>query len=287
MVSLLQQSLPARTLGRYLQIQGARRGAAVAFYAAFSFAPISVLLLAVLNFWLGPEHASAVFFEHLGSLVGEREAQTLAELMRARGSDPKAPIAFLLELPLQASTAAALTFIGATGAVVELRNAVKAIFGEPEPAFFSWQFVRGRLVAVALVLATGTLICVAIALQALAILAMAYLSKLWPAAAIVVGLTEAITSWGFMAVLFAMLIRFLPDRRPTWRMSLSGGAVAALAFIVGRIVLSAYLAVIVSTRQFGIFGSFVALLIWVYWSAQIFLYGAAWTALRSESRAAP
>lgn len=282
MVTFLRQSLAARALRRYFDIQGARRGAAVAFYATFSFAPFSVLLLAVLNFWLGPERASLVFHDSLGSLFGEREAQTIAELLRSRGTDPKAPFAFLKDLPLHASTAVALTFIGATGAMVELRNAVKAIMGESEPAFFIWQFVRARLMAVALVMATGTLICLVIVLQALALVVLAFLSKLVPMLALVIGLTEAVTSWAFMAVLFAMLIRFLPDRHPAWRLALAGGSVAAAAFIVGRIALSAYLAVIVSAEQFGVFGSFVALLVWVYWSAQIFLYGAAWTALRRD-----
>ena len=280
LLDLLMSSgrLPARAarllwsaLNRYIDAGGMRQGAAVAFYAAFSIAPLLVVVTGVMVWLLGSEAAQAAVLDAVSRLIGAREAKTLADLLTQRSLAPTSaqPAIFGSWLAL------GVTLVGATGVFVELRSALQAMLGEPDGAFSWWRLVRVRLLAIGVVLGCGFLLSVAMLAQGLSLLALRWVALSWPLLAPLLVAAENLWSWGVITLLFALLIRWLPDSRLPMRHALGGAAVAAGLFMVGRYGISLYIATTATQSALGAAGSFAALLVWVYWSSQIFLLGAA------------
>ena len=261
-------------LNRYLDADGMRQGAAVAFYAAFSIAPLLVVVTGVMVWLLGNDGAQAALLDAMTRLIGARETKTLADLLSHRSVGSAAGEQALFSSWLALGT----TLIGATGIFVELRAAVQAMAGERDGAFSWWRLVRVRLLAIGVVLGCGFLLSVAMLAQTAALVGLRWiagdwgLSQPWLAA-----MAAAETLWSLLviALLFAGMIRWLPVQRLPRRAALVGGAAAAAMFMVGRYGISLYVATTATQSALGAAGSFAALLVWIYWSSQIFLLGAA------------
>ncbi|MDE2094128.1 MAG: YihY/virulence factor BrkB family protein [Burkholderiales bacterium] len=258
-------------LQRYLDAGGMHRGAAVAFYAAFSIAPLLVVVAGVMVWLLGSNVAQAALLDAMTRLIGASETKTLAAFLVPR------PLAAAGAQPAIFGSRLALgtTLLGATGVFIELRSALQAMLGETDGAFSWWQLVRIRLLAIGVVLGCGFLLSVAMLAQALSLLALRWVALKWPALAPLLVAAESLWSWAVIALLFALMIRWLPSGRLPPRHALAGAAVAAGLFMVGRYAISLYIATTATQSALGAAGSFAALLVWVYWSSQIFLLGAA------------
>ena len=258
-------------LQRYLDAGGMRQGAAVAFYAAFSIAPLLVVVTGVMVWLLGSDTAQAALLDAVQRLIGASETKTLADLIALRPIAAAGEDAAIFGSWLALGT----TLIGATGVFIELRAALQAMLGENDGAFSWWQLVRVRLLAIGVVLGCGFLLSVAMLAQTVSLLALKWASTHWSVLAPLLGAVETVWSWGVIAVLFGLMFRWLPNGRLPMRHALVGAAVAATLFMVGRYGISLYIATTATRSALGAAGSFAALLVWVYWSSQIFLLGAA------------
>lgn len=267
------------TAQRFGDAQGVRHGAAVAFYAVFSIAPVLVVVTGVMVWFLGDAQAQDALLRTVRDLVGAREAETLARMLAQR---PAVDFSFNNNLSVAGWVALLSTLIGASGVFVELKAAVQAMVGEPVRGFDWWYLLRVRLVAVGVVLGCGFLLSVAMVAQGLALLALHMAATRWPVLAPVLGGAELLWSWGVMTVLFAAMLRWLPDQRLPWRCAGAGAAVAAALFMLGRWAISLYVARTAAQSALGAAGSFAALLVWIYWSSQIFLIGAAWAVVQRD-----
>jgi len=125
------------------------------------------------------------------------------------------------------------------------------------------------------VLGCGFLLSVAMLAQTVSLLALKWASTNWPVLAPLLGAVETLWSWAVIALLFGLMIRWLPNARLPMRHALVGAAVAAGLFMIGRYGISLYIATTATSSALGAAGSFAALLVWVYWSSQIFLLGGA------------
>ena len=258
-------------LMRYLDAGGMQKGAAVAFYAAFSIAPLLVMITGVMVWLMGSDAAQAALLDALTRLIGPRETRTLSDLLalrsKAAGSADQAVIGSWIAL--------GTTLVGATGVFIELRGALQAMLGETDGAFSWWQLVRVRLLAIGVVLGCGFLLSVAMVTQALSLVALRWFTTQWPLLAPLLLVAESAWSWLVISLLFALMYRGLPATRLPMRHALAGAAVAGALFMVGRYGISLYVATTASQSALGAASSFAALLVWVYWSCQIFLLGAA------------
>ena len=264
-------------LNRYLAADGMRQGAAVAFYAAFSIAPLLVVVTGVMVWLLGNDTAQATLLDALAELIGPRETKTLADLLVPRAGAATGMNGNIGTVGAIVGSWLALgtTLIGATGVFIELRSAVQAMLGETDGAFSWRRLVRVRLLAIGVVLGCGFLLSVAMLAQAVSLLALHWIASNWPVLAPLLAAAETLWSGAVIALLFALMIRWLPDQRLPMRHALAGAAVAAGLFMVGRYGISLYIATTATQSALGAAGSFAALLVWVYWSSQIFLLGAA------------
>jgi len=275
-------ALCVRAVNRFIECHGARQGAAVAFYAAFSMAPLLVVLTSLLVWVLGDQGANATMIDAVGRLLGRSEAQALSELL---ANAPRAASSLLSReraggFSVVAPVVAVVTMlVGAVGVFVELRASLEEMLGRPPSRGSLWYLVQVRLMSLGVLLGCGFLLAVAMVLQTVALLAIRWVvgqtDVLGPALGPLLQVVELLWSWLVMTGLFALLMVWLPDAHLRARHAFIGAAVAAVLFLAGRYGINAYIAGTALRSTLGAAGSFAALLVWIYWSCQIFLLGAA------------
>jgi membrane protein len=233
---------------------------------------------------LGERAARGEIVAQIKTTVGETAANAIEELLRSTQRTGGHSLATLIGF--------AIFLFGATGLFVQLQDALNTIWKvAPKPGRPVWSMVRDRLLSFALVLGTAflllVLLLVSMALEALNRFmgpeALPGGTSLWQVA-------YGLISFGFSTLLFAMIYRVLPDVRIALRDVWVGALVTALLFTAGRYLLSLYLSQSGTTSAFGAAASLVVILLWIYYSAQIFLYGAEFTrvyANRFGSRVRP
>jgi membrane protein len=249
---------------------GSLLSGALAFYAMLSTAPLLVIALFVARFFTSETLARKTLLENLTRYVGSNGAATLDNLME-RVARPGAG--------WRGALAGAVVLYASTRLFNELETALDHLWSLPEPETTSFlmnlrrEVVR-RLFNFALVIATGFIL---IALVVMKLVEGAVTMKLDIATPLAWSLMEGGGSFVVCTLLFAALFRVLPSARFPWRHALLGGAVTAVMFSVGAYGISAYLAHAAIVQTYGDAASIVVLLLWVHYSAQIFLLGAAFT----------
>ena len=250
--------------------QAATIGAALSFYCAFSMAPLLVILLAVAGWVVGAEAAYGHLSTQLTALFGKPTANILLEAMRSsQTADGK--VATVVSI--------GTLFLGATTVFAALESALEQIWGARELApkgFRGW--VRARILSFGLILAVGFLLLVSLSLStALAALREA-IGRRFTELVVVAGVLDFAISTALVTGLIAIIYRYMPARRLEWRPILLGALVTALLFHLGRWGIAWYLGRSTQPSAFGAAASFAAMLLWLYYSAQIFLLGAEFTA---------
>jgi membrane protein len=246
-------------------------GAALAYYTAFSLAPLLLIVIAIAGLVFGAEAARGEIFGQLTSLMG-RDAAAAVEGMLISVSKPSEGIVATL-------VGAVFLLIGATSVFGELQDALDRIWRAParEKAGGIWGLVRARLLSFGMIFGLAFLLMVSLVLSA----GMAALGKWWGAwfaeFEVVVQLVNAALSFVLTGAVFAFIYKFMPRVRIQWRDVWLGAGVTALLFTLGKTLIGLYIGKTGVASGFGAAGSLVVLLVWVYYSAQIFLMGAEFT----------
>jgi membrane protein len=246
-------------------------GAALSYYALFSIAPLLVIVISIAGLVFGPEIVRGAVFAQLADLMGEDGAKAIQEML-AHVNQPKTGALALLG-------SAAVLLLGASTVFGEIQASLDRIWRAPvsteEKGWF--KLIRARLLSFGMVLAFAFLITVSLLLSA----ALSALGKWWGPLfgdlAIVAQLLDLVVSFVSLTVAFAMIYKFIPRVPVRWRDVWVGAAVTALLFTVGKFAIGLYLGKSSVGSAFGAFGSLVIVMVWVYYSAQIFLLGAEFT----------
>jgi membrane protein len=251
-------------------------GAALAFYCAFSLAPLLIILVTVTGWIVGEELAYGQLSAQLTALFGSATASVLLNAMQSSQTADG-----LLATALSVVT----LVIGATTVFAALEAALQQIWGARALAPTGLKgWVRARLLSFGLILAVGFLLLVSLSLStALAALRKAVAER-FTEFVVLAGLLDFVISIALITGLIAIIYRYLPARRLAWRPILWGALVTALLFHLGRWAISVYLGHSTQPSAFGAAASFAALLLWLYYSAQIFLLGAEFTACLGGTR---
>jgi membrane protein len=248
-----------------------RLGASLAFYTLLSLAPLLVVVVALAGAVYGEEAARGQIVAQLSDLVGRTGATAIEDVIK----QARQPAVGLL-----ATLAGLITlFFGATGVVAELRDALNTIYEIPAPEVTGLKslllFVRERLFSFTMVLSVGFLLLVSLAINAWLAAMGTWFTGWLPA--LVLQTVSTIISWFIITVLFAGIYKALPDVKIEWRDVILGAAVTSLLFNLGKFAIGLYLGSSTVASAYGAAGSLVILLIWVYYSAQIFFLGAEFT----------
>ena len=247
-----------------------RLAAALAYYATFSLAPLILVTIWMAGLLFGDAMAQGYLLEQIKQIFGSESADFVQGMIAARQSSSSTLLGLV--------TLAGL-FFGATGLFYGMQDALNTVWRlPPEPPRDFWRAALGvvtdRAVPFVMVLASGGLLIAALAIGALLTMLDPLISVLQPRSATLLTIVNLLISFGSASLLFAVFYRVLPETRVRWRDVWLGSLSAALLFTVGRFALSVYLTYINVRTIFGAASSLVAILIWVYYSSQIFLYGA-------------
>lgn len=262
------QRVIGRSLNAWLEQRAASKGAALAFYTLFSMTPILLLAIALAGYFFGAHAAQGEIIVQVRSLAGPNGAQAVQALLAA-AQDPGAGL-------MATILAGVLLLVGTTSVFAELKGSLDEMWGT-RPARHSTftLFMRTRLLAFGLVLVLAFLLLTSLLVSAALALAERYAGGIW-GSPLLSGLSSLV-SFAVIAFLFAVIYKMLPDVRISWRDVWVGALVTAALFAVGKHLIGLYLGNGAIASSFGAAGSVVALLAWVYYSAQIFFLGAQFT----------
>jgi membrane protein len=250
--------------------QAATIGAALAFYCAFSIAPLLVILLTTAGWIVGAEAAYGHLSTQLTALFGKSTANILLQAMRS-SQNVDGHVATVVSV--------FTLLLGATTVFNALEAALEQIWGARElvpKGLRGW--VRTRMLSFGLILAVGFLLLVSLSLSTALTALREAIGRRFTEFVVFAGVLDFVISVGLVTGLIALIYRYLPARRMEWRPILWGALVTALLFHLGRWGIAWYLGRSTQPSAFGAAASFAAMLLWLYYSAQIFLLGAEFTA---------
>lgn len=244
---------------------------ALAFYTLFSLAPVMIIAITIIGVVLGPEAAQ-------GQIVGQLEGAIGADAAEAvEGAVAASRLEQAGWLPTVIGVGAIL--VGATTVFAQMQLSLNAIWGVAARPSRSGLLIllKNRLLSFSVVLVIGFVMLVSMLLTVMLRAVIRFAEEWLPVHASVVGLTELTLSIALITLLFAMVFRILPDVVLSWREVIPGALVTALLFVFGRYLIATYLTMAAPASAYGAAGSLVLLLLWVYYSSLILLFGAAFT----------
>jgi len=255
------------TVTEWFEHRGSSMGAALAFYTLFSMAPVLVLVLAIAGWFYGPQAAQGELFAQLRGLVGNQGAQAIQLILAGARNKEEGRLATL--------AAGALLAFGATTVFAELKASLDAIWQVPPLTKGSaWDVVRTRLLSFGMVLVLAFLLMVSLVVSAALTLLEKFWSSYWAEAGVVLTGLNAALSFIVIAALFGVIFKLLPRVKLSWHDVAIGALGTAALFSLGKYAIGAYIGNSGVASSFGAAGSLIALLLWVYYSAQIFFLGA-------------
>ncbi|WP_295999025.1 YihY/virulence factor BrkB family protein [Rugamonas sp.] len=243
------------------------KGAALAFYTLFSMAPILVLVLSIAGLFYGKQAAQGELFGQLRGLLGSQGAQAVQLILASAHNEASGRFAAIV--------AGVLLLFGATSVFTELKASLDDIWQEPPLTQGTlWDTVRTRVLSFGMVLVLAFLLMVSLVVSAALALLENYWNGVWKDAAQLLSALNVVISFGVIAAMFAVIYKLLPRVRLSWRDVTIGALGTAALFTLGKFAIGAYIGNSGVADSFGAAGSMIALLLWVYYSAQIFFLGA-------------
>lgn len=263
-------ALSRAAIHAWVDDHAASMGAALAYYTLFSLAPLLLIAISVAGLIFGADAARGEIFGQLEALVGSGGAAAVQQLLESVNRPAGGVAATTLGLVLM--------LVGATTVFAELQDALDRIWRAPARTGHGlWSLLRARVLSFGLILGLGFLLTVSMLLGA----AVAALQTWWSAWLggwdLVLGVLNTITGFALEIIVFAMIYKIMPRARIAWSDVWVGAIVTAALFTLGRTLIGLYLATGAVASGFGAAGALVAVLVWVYYSAQIFLLGAEFT----------
>jgi membrane protein len=250
--------------------RAASKGAALAFYTLFSLTPILVLAIAVAGYVFGEEAAHGEIVAQVQGLVGPNGAQVIQALLAGARNPASGLVATLV--------ASVLLLLGATSVFAELKGSMDELWGIGKPCKTAFGLLlRTRLLSFGLVLVLAFLLLVSLVVSAGLAMLERYAHGALGSSTLVLSTVSSLVSFGVIASMFAIIYKTLPDAPLSWRDVWIGAAFTAALFSLGKYVIGLYLGNSGVASSFGAAGSLIALLLWVYYSAQIFFLGAEFT----------
>jgi len=248
----------------WVRHRDARLGAALAYYSVFSLGPLLLIVVSVAGLFFGRDTVASALNTQLRGLLGPAGSQAVDAMLQGAGSQVGGSLAALAGV--------ILLMFAALGVVVQLKDALNTIWETKEPEHSGlWQYLRTYLVSFAGILGLGFLLAVSLVINT----ALTGISSWLGAGETVLwAILNFLMSLAVLAVLFAMLFKWFPDADVAWQDAMIGGLATAFLFNAGKTAISWYIGLQGLESSYGAAASLVVLLIWIYYSAQILLFGA-------------
>jgi len=261
--------LLSQTFNEWMEDKAQRLGAALAYYAAFSIAPLLIILVAIAGVVFKGDTTMQVQAQ-IAAIAGDNAAEAIAAIIRGVKSSGPGHTATIVSV--------VTLLLGATGAFGQLQDAMNTIWEvAPKPRRFWVDILRTRLLSFVMVLAIGAVLLASLFMSAFLATASHYFQHRFPMTGPVWPFADLSLSFVTTTLLFAMIFKILPDVAIAWRDVWLGAAVTAALFAAGKIGIGLYLGRSSFKSAYGAAGSFPIFLAWVYYSAQILFFGGEFT----------
>jgi membrane protein len=270
-------SLLKQTFQEWLQDKAPQLGAALAFYTVFSLAPLVLVLLAIVGvlFRDDPGGAWNKLTQHMSYFLDQSAVQLVQNIAQQASQPGKGLIATIIGV--------ALALFGASGVFGQLQDALNTIWGVmAKPGAGVWGFLRVRFLSFAMVAGIFFLLLVSLILEGILKGFSHYVQSILPAGIVIAMIVYLIFDFAVVVLLFAMIFKFLPDVKIQWRDVWLGAAMTAIFFGIGKWALGLYLSSGAAGSAYGAASSLITLLLWVYYSSQILLFGAEFTQVYAD-----
>lgn len=267
------KALMSESFAEWNRHKGPRLGAALAFYTLLSLTPLLLIVVGIAGLVFGRQAAQSQIVWQIQALVGPSGAQAIKALLEGAHNTAHGVLATVLGV---------LTLLlGASGVLIELRDALNTVWEIPPAQRTALQnlvdLIRERVFSFALVLAIGFLLLVSLAISACISALGAFSAHAFPLSEGILNIANTLLSFIVTTGLFAAIYRIMPDARIEWRDVALGAAVTSLLFTVGKLLIGLYLGNASFASTYGAAASIVLLIVWVYYSGQIFFLGAEFT----------
>jgi membrane protein len=254
-----------------------RLSAALAYYSVFSLAPLLIIAISIAGAFFGEEAARGAIQGQIAGAIGSDAAKGIEEMIEgARQSDAAGVMAVV---------GVVLLLVAASGVFGQLQDALNTIWEiESKATGGVWGFVKARFLSMTMVLGTGFLLLVSLLLSAGVTAATDALERILPVPGFVWQIVSFLVSLGVVTILFALIFKVLPDANVKWNHVWIGAAMTATLFTVGKFLLALYLGRRDAASTYGAAGALVLVLMWVYYSSLILLFGAEFTQVYARAR---
>ena len=270
-------SLLKQTFQEWLQDKAPQLGAALAYYTVFSLAPLILVLLAIIGFLFRDDPAGAwnKITQQMSYFLDPSALQVVQNIAQKASQPGKSLIATIIGV--------ALALFGASGVFGQLQDALNTIWGvKAKPGTGIWGFLRARFLSFAMVAGICFLLLVSLAIEALLKGFSHYVQSVVPGGIVIALTVYLVFDFVVVVLLFAMIFKFLPDVKIQWRDVWIGAVMTAIFFGIGKWALGLYLSSGAAGSAYGAASSLITLLLWVYYSSQILLFGAEFTQVYSD-----
>ena len=245
-------------------------GAALAYFTVFSLAPLVLILLAFFGLFFGSEHARDKIVEQLQYLIDPSGIKVIQDIAPSASKPQTGILATVIGI--------IVGLFGASGVFGQLQDALNTIWGvKAKPGASLWAFFRARFLSFAMVAGVCFLLLVSLTVESVLRGLSTYLQNVLPGGHILALALFLFLDVGVVILLFAMIFRFLPDIKIGWRDVWVGASLTAVLFVIGKFFLGLYLGSGAAGSAYGAASSLITLLLWIYYSAQILLFGAEFT----------
>jgi membrane protein len=264
------------TVYGFIEDEALTRGAAIAFYTATSIAPVLLIAIAIAAMAFGQDAAQNAITAQLSGLMGDQAAQLLQTAVASASKKSSGAVATIVGL--------VTLILTASGAFGEMQSALNVIWkAKPAGTTFS-RLVKTRIISLGLVAVLGFLLLVSLVVSAALTAFGSELNAMLPFGSSILSVVNLVVSFVLISTLFATIYKFVPDGPSAWRDVILGAVVTTVLFTAGKSLIAMYIGRTSTVSSYGAAGALIALLLWVYYSAQIFLLGAEFTKACSNSR---
>ena len=262
-------ALVSGSVNAFIDDEALTRGAAIAFYTVTSIGPVLFIVVAIAGLVFGEDAARGAISDQLGGLMGQQGSDLLQTVIQSASQRSSGLIA--------AAIGIVTLVITASGVFTEMQQTLNVIWrAEPRGTTMS-RLIRARAVSLGLVGALGFLLLVSLVISTLLSALSDYINAYLPSGHLILQTLTFLISFSLITLLFGAIYKVLPDRNIEWHDVLIGAFVTAFLFTVGKLLISFYIGSTAIASSYGAAGSLIVVLLWIYYSTQIFLLGAEFT----------
>jgi membrane protein len=253
----------------FIDDEALSRGAAIAFYTVTSLAPILLIVVAIAGLVFGRDAAQNAISDEFSTLMGRQTAEVLQSVVASAADKPSSIIATIVGIATLIATA--------SGIFGELQAALNSIWKAKSQATTVSRLIRARAISLGLVAALGFLLIVSLVISAGLTAFGNYLDTVLPMGKLILPILNFVVSVGLLGILFGAIYKVLPDRSLQWNDVVTGALITSVLFNIGKSLIGWYIVSSAIASSYGAAAGLIVLLLWVYYSVQIFLLGAEFT----------